>query len=462
MKRVLYALLCAVLLLGLCSCADNTEDVTPEPTRTPTPTPNGDRIVLTVGTIGSSFALTGAVDAFNSENRDYEFRIVNYLELATYDAADAMYMMKVDLELGLLDAVSLFSQYTSTFARAGALEDLYPYIDADTELNREDFVAGILAGMEVNGALYSFSPDFFIVSAAGLAENVGTDMLITTEKLRAVRGELPKGSSYFGPDITRREFLKYMYCVSGDSFIDWENWQGNFESDGFVRTLELALDLPAEVSPQQDGGEASVYPWEVEAALEIEEIRSLHASRYQSGRTVTYTGLPISAEMNAGHAAVPASAEVGMAVGSQYKKEVWSLLRRLLTEDNQLNLAARRFRTSAPFLPLNRNALERMAKETTMPGGDFYLDNWVTTEEASAQKIELIESVENVYRDGWSLDPSFTFPVIEIILEEAEHYFEGRRTAQEAAVIIQSRVWNEYLRTLRYEALEAPISQSAD
>ena len=55
----------------------------------------------------------------------------------------------------------------------GALVDLYEFIDADEDINRDDFVQSILRTMEYDGKLYAVSPDFSLITIVGKKSLLG-------------------------------------------------------------------------------------------------------------------------------------------------------------------------------------------------------------------------------------------------------------------------------------------------
>ena len=52
------------------------------------------------------------------------------------------------------------------YAAKGLLEDLYPYMDADSEVTRASFLPSVLRSLETDGRLYMIGNTFSVMTVA--------------------------------------------------------------------------------------------------------------------------------------------------------------------------------------------------------------------------------------------------------------------------------------------------------
>ncbi len=136
-----------------------------------------------------------------------------------------------------------------------------------------------------------------------------------------------------------------------------------------------------------------------------------------------------------------------MNAASPYKDGVWEFMMFLLQEENQYTLCV-----SDPYssgYPVSRSAFERagefFVEETRREPGRYELAEWNMAMapgiELAADKVtgEQVSRIEALLDSGQQA-PWKTKPILEIIKEESEAYFDGSKGAEEVIEIIQNRV----------------------
>ncbi len=137
---------------------------------------------------------------------------------------------------------------TAQYAAKGYLEDLYPYIDSNMDIRREDFVAPVLSVLEQNAKLYELWPEFGVATVVGKSELLGDGKDWSEAKLRKVSEGLQEDVSLFGESMTRDDFLSFAVSFNMDSFVDWEKKSSDFEGEEFAEILACAKGFPTEIS----------------------------------------------------------------------------------------------------------------------------------------------------------------------------------------------------------------------
>ncbi len=137
---------------------------------------------------------------------------------------------------------------------------------------------------------------------------------------------------------------------------------------------------------------------------------------------------------------------LGINSKSKNKDAVWQFLRTFLTDDYQSSDNARRWSFPVLKTELDKKFEDAMTKEyytdengnqveqqkTSWTYDDFSMDIYAATQEDVDAIKELINATDNALQ----LDQN----IQNIITEEAGGYFQGQKTAQEVADIIQSRI----------------------
>ena len=132
----------------------------------------------------------------------------------------------------------------ATFTSKGIIEDLYPYIDADPELNRYDFFANVLGAMEVDGKLCTTVPGFYINAVMGASSVVGDTPGWTYEEFDAALASMPEGCQPFDQYVTRDSILQNCLALDMDEFVNWGTGECRFDSQQFIDLLNFAARFP--------------------------------------------------------------------------------------------------------------------------------------------------------------------------------------------------------------------------
>ena len=122
------------------------------------------------------------------------------------------------------------------------LEDLYPYIDSDSTLNRSDFISSFINAYEVNGALYSTANALIINTAAvsaSVAQNGTWNIEMLPDTVSSIGGADNLSYVVMNRDVL---FCNLIGAFSYD-FVDTEKEYVNFECDAYRNLLKLCGEL---------------------------------------------------------------------------------------------------------------------------------------------------------------------------------------------------------------------------
>lgn len=405
-----------------------------------TAVPADDRQVITVGVLGSGDDIAAAVKAFTAANGAYTVQLTRYdaEEAAAAGLSSGIELLYRALLQGSAPDVLVTGGgwNLAPLAEKGALTDLYAFLDADAALSRTDFVAGPLAAGEANGRLYSVIPEYTVVTTVGSAEKLGTEPSWNWQEYAALTAGMQ--APIYG--MGRSTVLAYQ----ASAFVDRTAGRTHMDAPDFAVLLEQSAAWPetmgiysAENSKERfTSGQSAV------ALAFVGGFYNVRHDVYTFDGPVVYKGFPGTGSL------LTPGMQLSINAACADKQAAWQFVRYFLLPDHQYGLKT--------ALPLRRDALEAQAEAARQPlvderpddgiayGVPNYLDPttvnqdvigyWTRalTKEETDRVVDLAETTDTLL----SIDTT-----IQVILEEeASAFYNGVRSAEEAARLIQSRV----------------------
>ena len=403
---------------------------------------------LTYGALYVPYYTNSDIVAFNKQSEKYRIEVKEYGDDST-DMETKLSLMNADISSGKgPDMIDLANSGVSVedLISTGVLEDLSPYLEQDSELKREDYIENVLKMYERDGRLYAISPYYAISSLAGRVSDVGEESTWTVEDVIRLADSKP-GDAELIPYVTKASMLSVMCSINLDEFVDRETGKCNFDSEGFKRVLEFANRFPKEANYDQNA------PSEIErirngqlilTTVRISSVQLYPMYEYEYGEPVNFIGYPTMGK--SGSTILPGGATVGMNVNSENKDGVWEFIRFNLTKERQDTIP-----NANTGFPIMKSSLEKQFEEDMTPeyyeeadgtktekpkstwGNDeFTVDVFAAGREQVDRVREMIETA--AYGSGTD-EKMFA-----IIYEEAQVYFEGQKSVEDVASLIQNRV----------------------
>ena len=453
-------------------------------------TPTADlpqRTELTLAVITLDQNLRAEVLRFNKRSQDYRIRVVDYSELG-------MDKLNTDIIMGNVPDIILADGLPiSTYVERGILEDLFPYLDADTALGgRAAIMPAFLNALATGDALYRISSGFTVNTLAGNADLLGSGNGWTMDELNAVVAANP--DSFLLPeDFDRATVLYRILSNNLDEYIDPVTGECKFNTPEFIKLMELLRDNFSEATapstttgPNAGYGGGGVTTSAAPAMrirlnetvelmsgkqlLQSTTLRgfdSLMQSNVQANGNPVFKGYP-SAERNGN--AFDTTLTLAMSSTCADKAGAWEFMRGILTSEYQTSNGGRGFTGGFPsnnsvFMEQAAEAMtEATEQETTM-----VLASTVGILNSDGGKDTDGDGVADIYPKGMLMGGEMTFiyyyamteaefnrymdffnsitrvaegseKVVEIVSEELEAFFAGQKTAEATATVIQSRV----------------------
>ena len=430
------------------------------------------RTILTLACIYLDWSLRSTIVDFNKTNEKYRIQVNEYYDPTTEDAWQAgLTKLSTEIISGTVPDIMLLSSLPyNQYVSRGLLEDLYKYIDSDQEFGRSDFIESAFRAMETNGHLYQIFPNFSVSTLFGHPKLLGEGMGWNMDEFREALRANPQADYPIGQYMTKANFLQLALTRGMDEYVDWTAGKCYFDSGGFAQLLEFANTFPEEIDWENtewiDMAELLATGRQIMVTYDISDFLNTQMYKAQLGGEIVFKGFPT--ESRTGNTISP-GVGIAMTTRCRDKEGAWEFMRTILTEDFQRSSMRWNF-------PTNKAVFDEMLTEAMTP--EYYIDEdgnevevpklnygmavpmpaprsrggvsvsassvaidsgyspgeiviYAMTQEEADQIMALIDSMSGSY--------GYDERLMEIVSEGAEDYFNGRRTAQDAAGVIQSR-----------------------
>jgi ABC-type glycerol-3-phosphate transport system substrate-binding protein len=389
---------------------------------------------------------------FNQKYPQYQTELVIYAPEGSESADQALTQFQAAIVAGNAPDVMFLNRHMpySSYVSKGVFADLYPLIDADKEYSREDFLEPVLRALETDGKLYSFAPSFRFYSLVGKTSIFGETPGLSFKELTEL-GERVEGASLFPTTQTRNNFLnEFVYRILGN-YTDPEAGSCNFDNAEFIDILEYAKTLP-EVSDTVTSNTHYDYEttnfadnkWLLDNVLCDEFRYMIQFEQMQFCEPITFLGLP-NTQGNSG-IKIGATFETAILSDAKNPDGAWMFVKHLMNYKDPLvyNYGYPPM-LSFPTLKSVYNEFAEYSKEppfqyNSRTGEREPRQGWMgvlaegqpdCTDEQLAKINAAIEANTGFARGDTNLEA--------IISEEADLFFDGKRSVEETVRIIHNR-----------------------
>ncbi|MDR2615621.1 MAG: extracellular solute-binding protein [Oscillospiraceae bacterium] len=438
--------------------------------------------VITLGGLSLGTDARRAAVEFNRTSTSARITFKDYSE---YSTPENYLAGATQLDLDILggkapDIIFTSSLSVRKYTAKGLFADLYPLLDADTKLRREDLFENILKIGEYDGKLTNVITTFQINALGGKKSVFGDGGSITAAELTAVADKNPDAKIML--NTTDDGWLREAVQTSVNDFVDWGTGVCTFNSEEFIALLEFSKRFPKDI----DNSLNYATSYEEYMALATENMNALREGRVLLNRQYIYSPRAIHSlrevlgddavflgftAKGKGGASIMGASGYAVSASSPYKEEAWSFISHMLQKSApdegysdsfilHTNKGVFEKQAEAEMIPLlERDLSKGVAVTITMLDGSSAstvrsvtelkqfaqqvegqgknVDEWIAsyhlTEEDVAAVRNVIESAERAVTYSEQ-------QITDIVMEEAEAFWAGAKTAEETANVIQSRV----------------------
>lgn len=383
-----------------------------------------ERTVLTMTSLSAAPSIVQAVSSFNRRSADYRIVLEEYFpyeqNVSDEDWEQAVLKLNTEIITGKIpDILDLNGLPSEIFWEKGLLEDLYPYIENDPDIDMDDYFGNVFKALEIDGGLPFITDGVVVYTMLAAKSQVASDSGWTIAELADLRDR--EGAAAVG-NLSGESLVRIMLQTDGGRYIDWQSKTCSFDSEEFIALLELAKAIGGgNMEGFAGGGEQTMYPAVFETVMSV-----YHAAKWQNlyRDELNIVGLPGDGE--AVRSAIRPETMLAVTTAGEHKDGAWDFVSMLLEPKQQ---------SSCFTLPIHRAAFDSVMA-TAMEGGSswefVYGEGEYKISQADCELTrELLEGASAVVRVNESLE--------EIVMEELSGFLSGMNTAEQTAASIQSR-----------------------
>ena len=363
-------------------------------------------------------AIQSAAASFNQSNSKYYVTVVDYLQEGADGKQNGLRLLNTEITSGQCPDMICFSQISPfPYLSKGLLLDMEECLAADADVAPDDIIA--LDAMRSLGGVFL------------LGSNVTVDTLIAQQSRFGDRYAWSL-QEYLEIEATEDPSVWIIYNITHDillrevgqrysrSAINWEVGECDFDNAEFVALLDACSRI--QEKPEMPGNElvglGASFVAEgklITAESMTDQVYTLARDEAFAGEKLSYIGWP-TIDGSCG-TDVRFQHPVGIVSKSEHVEGCWAFIKYLLQEIP--------VRYGIPvYKPRLLDEIDK-AKNSEEPYERM-------TDEQGEHLLDLLDHIENL--------AIYDETVTEILLSESESFFAGRRSAEETAELIQSKV----------------------
>ncbi|MDK2808888.1 MAG: hypothetical protein PWP24_1625, partial [Clostridiales bacterium] len=295
----------------------------------------------------------------------------------------------------------------------GLFTDLYGIFNQDDDFNREEYLTNLFSGLENDGKLYRICPVFDYDTFLGKAKYFEAKKDWTLSEVEALASQQANPLPVFSKKLSREDILKtYTLFLLGKN-IDYEKKSVSINHDELSKYLEQFKQHPKGwqgSSMDQEAKQAMLFDYNDPSFYEFHNLEKKICKD-----ELAFVGFPGS---EGSKSVFLPKMEFAISKDCKYKDEVWNFIKRFFQEDYQNS------EEIMPYLPVKKNAIENRLKAVKRETGLTNLE--------IDQIMDFLTSLSCVGLDDKQIN--------KIMQEEAERFYRGEQTANEAVSHIQDQI----------------------
>ncbi len=443
LKRITALTLSVITLGTLASCGKDVEEISDsQESSSSENTPEPEKTEITIGVFSElASELPTAVKEFNRANENYIVKIKDYTEGKTFEELDenalnnALSQMDMDVINGdSLDIIVRNSYEITRYVQLDAFENLYSCMDNYGGIKREDLIANIIAGAEVNDELPAIATNFYIDTSVAKTKNIPEENISwSVDDVFSTLDTMPDDMSFFFGETSVSSIASYILQSAEIDFVDYGSNSCRFYSDEFIELLRKidALDFDDYTQYDTDGMTFMRDKYLINRISLCGVSDAIFNVYSENGEEISFLGYPTA---DGGKNDLSAEEMLGILKTSDCKEGAWEFISFLLTE-SQLPLDLEDRNIGIPITEAHfRSLLDAEGEGSIRQPREFF---WLDGEEIALTE-EQIDEYEKFIR---SVNGSFykDTSISNIVWQEVQSMIGGESTPEKCAEIIQDR-----------------------
>lgn len=419
-----------------------------------------EKVQVVLGCMGDSIELQSVAAAFNRQSDSCYVTVQNYArneDGTEADTQDFVNAFSVALATGIdcpdilvLDQMKAYGMDVESIAGNGAFADLEPFLESSSLLEQENYLENALECYRYRGQLVGIPCEIRLKTIVGKTSDLGQEPGWTLEEMIGYANAHPEQQLFSG--AVRQDILQDCLAFNLEQFMDQETGECRFDTEDFQELLVFAAAFPAEYDYLSDQrttakkiqeGDVLLYKAMINNFYEIQQYPVMF------GEPVVYIGYP---DPDGIGCIAECSGALALSAQTQYPEEAWKFIEYYLETSSdsiwRLGFSTRKSCldqqiedavTVSYYLDEEGNPL--LDAEGNPVPKDLGGVQWSFEDEAIMFRTATAEEVSGVKELIESACPLSAAEdrIMAIIQEEAEPFFQGQKSVEEVAEIIQSR-----------------------
>ena len=423
--------------------------------------------IITLGCYSIPWNLRSAIADFNKKSDEFVIATTSYSD--TNDTASDAALTKFNNELltGNIPDILLVDPtmpYQSYVAK-GLFADLYPVIDADPDMSREDILPNVLTALETDGKLMSMATSFTVQTFATKPELVDNEGYL---RMSAASEAAASTGASLGAAMNREDFLKMGIYFS--NYIDLKNRSCNFDNDSFKLLLNESKKHPETIDWDEWMNDPDSQLNMEKAFIEGRELLQsisfssfdFYSERAHLGDNYVFTNFPSESPVT--KSILTPGIRLAISEKSANKQAAWDFIEEVMketlradpytwwSEDGASHTVEDDIRYDTfDGLPVIKKDFETLKEHATdrnhyydEKGKAVYEDRtvWIADSEVKVNDMtkEEVQAIADSITSCNTALESYEEIYNTIIKDEVQNFWAGTTTAEQAAQMVQSRV----------------------
>ncbi|MBR5684099.1 MAG: extracellular solute-binding protein [Ruminococcus sp.] len=459
MKKTAIFLSLAMLACSV-SCSENKTELSVAPdssSQSSQSTSDGEKTHITIALAESYDTWVGwqhaweEIEKLNAGDGPYYVEVIHYeFDEDDHYGDSSVSRLSMDILAGKApDVISASPFQLDKFRRNGYLTDLYPLMDSDVGMNREDFLDSVIDSVDIDGEINVIYPAFTVHTAAAKTELVGADSENWTIQ-QAIDAYNSFGGDFLAENYTKYDIRHYFFNGVMMDSIDCRAHTCDLNS-ALVPVLDFLIGLPP---MEKRFGNPDIGQIHNNTALvkqlEIKGINYFYASsvlmNFQN-EPMTFVGYPTN---NGRGTYTDVTGGFAIMTNSKHKKEAWGAISRLFfgsTFQSDISL-------HAYGIPVKKSTVKNLLE---LEGAEVFSQSFDDSGKQSRDMSSINSAVElpdgtelklsaeqkkqlEDFLNELEIDPFVNRNMEQIIKEESDYVFEGERSVEQCVDILQNRI----------------------
>lgn len=221
MKRTLFLFAGLFLLsIGLSGCGETQDGVGSAVVERP------EKQELILAGIDFDASLLSAVTAFNQASDETVVTLRDYGDHSGVLSNDTLTRVYKDVETGDIPDMYIMPWPLDALLAQGVFADLYPFLDDDPAISRDDFFSTLLETVQQDDALFYFPISYALKGIWGLPE-YGDGNRFPIDRIPELRRLYPENDMLFG-GLSSMELINMELSQNWDLYVNWETRECDF------------------------------------------------------------------------------------------------------------------------------------------------------------------------------------------------------------------------------------------